>query len=63
MKGLPMKTLISKKTILLSIALFVQGVAAGSLIVYRYQRHKQSASMAENPREPATVSTEGIWTV
>ncbi len=41
-----MKTTISKRTILLGIALFVLGVAAGSLIVSRYQSHKRSASIA-----------------
>lgn len=46
MKGLPMGTSSSRRTILLGIALFVLGVAAGSLIVSRYQSRKRSASIA-----------------
>jgi Cu(I)/Ag(I) efflux system membrane fusion protein len=48
MKELPMKTSIGKRTILLGTALFVLGVAAGSLIVSRYQAHKQSAYVASS---------------
>lgn len=46
MKGLPMGTSSSRRNILLGIALFVLGVAAGSLIVSRYQSRKRSASIA-----------------
>lgn len=41
-----MGTSSSRRTILLGIALFVLGVAAGSLIVSRYQSRKRSASIA-----------------
>lgn len=46
MKGLPMGTSIGRRTILLGIALFVLGAAAGSLIVSRYQSRKRSAPTA-----------------
>ncbi len=41
-------TSIGKKAILLGIALFVVGVAAGSMIFFLYQHHKQSVASAAN---------------
>ncbi len=53
-----MKTPISKRAILLGIALFVLGVAAGSLIVSRYQARTRSVPVAvpspATPQQPAS---------
>ncbi|MEO7030304.1 MAG: efflux RND transporter periplasmic adaptor subunit [Acidobacteriaceae bacterium] len=55
-----MKTSISKRTILVGTALFVLGVAVGSLIVFRYQGHKQSASIAAISRVDSPQSVPKV---
>jgi Cu(I)/Ag(I) efflux system membrane fusion protein len=62
MKGIFMKSSISKTTILLGIALFVLGGVAGVLILSRYESHKRSgvaAATSPSIAQPSGPSASG----
>ncbi len=52
MKGIAMKMPTGKSLFLIGAALFVLGIATGSLVVYRYQVHERSAHLATTASAP-----------
>ncbi len=50
-----MKLPVSKTSFLVGFALFVLGIATGSLVIYRYQIHERSAQARTNTAAPAAA--------
>ena len=56
MKGISMKMPIGKGSLLIGVALFLLGIGAGSLAVYRYQVRVHAATASAPPQASAPMA-------